>query len=66
MDKGDAFRDDRVRKRLLEPARNSEKGIKFNLNTTAPSGKFFNYESGREIDNFDEVLKKYYTNPDRL
>ena len=66
MDKGDPYRDDRIRKQLLQPARNSEKGIKFNLNTTAPTGKFFKTESGREIDKFDNILKKYYTNPDRL
>ena len=66
IDKGESYRDDRVKKRLLQPDRNTEKGILFNLNTTAPSGKLFTVEAGREIDKFDEVLKNYYTNPDRL
>jgi len=50
----------------LQPARNTEKGIKFGLNTTAPTGNFFAVEAGREVDKFDDILKKYYTNPDRL
>ena len=57
MDKGGPSRDDRTKTELLQPARNTEKGIKFNLSSTAPSGCFFTKEAGRETD---ELLEFAY------
>ena len=63
IDKGDGYRDDRTKQALIHPDKVKEKK-KFGLNTTC-DGDFFKKEAGREIDQFDHLLVKYFTNRER-
>ena len=65
MDKGDDFRDHRVREALIHPAKVKDYSRKFHLNSTSPCGSHFSKESGREIDVFDPALSKFYNCSER-
>jgi len=64
IDQGENYRDDRVKAALIHPARIQDRTKKFGLNTTC-DGDFFKVEAGREVDKFDHLLVKYYTNRER-
>jgi hypothetical protein len=49
MDKGDDYRDHRVRDALMYPAKVKDWSRKFNLNSTC-GGSHFIKEAGREVD----------------
>jgi hypothetical protein len=65
IDKGDLFRDHRVKAALNSPDRSLEKKLKFATISTVDGGKPFSRPGGREIDRFDAVLTKYYQTPER-
>jgi hypothetical protein len=64
MDKGDDYRDHRVREALIHPQKVKDFSRKFNLNSTC-DGSHFIKESGREVDVFDPALSKYYNCSER-
>jgi hypothetical protein len=64
MDKGDDYRDHRVREALIHPMKVKDFSRKFNLNSTC-GGDSFIKEAGREIDLFDPGLSKYYNCSER-
>lgn len=64
IDKGETFRDDRVKQALIHPDRVKDRSKKFALTTTC-DGDIFTKEAGREIDQFDEHLMKYFNTQER-
>jgi hypothetical protein len=64
LDHKDPYRNHGLKMKLMAPTRNSDSTKLFKMIKTT-DGEQFNRPIGREIDVFDQVLVKYFGNPDR-